>query len=410
MFKPTLIFTLYKLGVHIGSYLTSLHQHALDNYILGRRYDFDVIDLQHTYIFLKKAVAFVDTLASNNGNLLFYYSDLYKLDYINKCFFVSLLNYVGRQQLITYRWLNGVFNNFYLLFYDIIKDITLTWFSNYQYIYAFDKDKHPYWSNKKGNLILRSVLRNARTETGMRMDRYIDKVNYNNQDFSFLRNIVLSRNRRKPGVFIRRLKRRNRLVRAWYKRWWARDSLATQRYLGSTRVLMNVWSDYNFFRNWCMKDMKNHFWLKQYSSFKNILIKTFYFLDKKKKEPFEAHNIHPKELINTDPKLIHPRFNKYWRYLLYFKYFNSYYNVPDALCAVLPNGDYTPSNEFVSCGLASIAIVDSDFPTTSYTYPILSNNSSMAIVAFYFTLFINLYIQNTQYLYHFIIHDSEYHK
>ena len=80
--------------------------------------------------------------------------------------------------------------------------------------------------------------------------------------------------------------------------------------------------------------------------------------------------------------------------MLYFKYFNNYYNLPDALFPIHPNKNILPIKEYSSVSLASIGLIDTDCNTDGVNYPIICNDDSLMIVVFYFTLFSNIFIDS----------------
>lgn len=99
MSRKSLLLKLYNYNMHIGS--ISSYNSKLNYFIFGKRYDFYIINMNKSFILLKKALLFLDNLSLNNGSLLFYYSDYTKLNIIYKCVLLSICKN-SNQQLITY--------------------------------------------------------------------------------------------------------------------------------------------------------------------------------------------------------------------------------------------------------------------------------------------------------------------
>lgn len=99
MLKKSLINRLYKYNMHIGS-IASINS-KLNYYILGNRFGFSIIDLNKSFILLKKTIFFLNQLSINNGSLLFYYSNYSNLNIIYKCILLSICK-SSNQQMITY--------------------------------------------------------------------------------------------------------------------------------------------------------------------------------------------------------------------------------------------------------------------------------------------------------------------
>jgi len=82
---------------------------------------------------------------------------------------------------------------------------------------------------------------------------------------------------------------------------------------------------------------------------------------------------------------------KFWRLLAYFKAYRVYNKVSDVLVLVNPKLDYSAAVETFNCGVVTIGTVDSDARKLSLSFGIPSNDDSIIIALFYFTLFMRAY-------------------
>lgn len=82
---------------------------------------------------------------------------------------------------------------------------------------------------------------------------------------------------------------------------------------------------------------------------------------------------------------------KYWRFVLFFKFFNNFNQLPDVFVLINPNHYYSPLLETSRLQIPIISLVDTDNSNNFITYPIFSNDDSIILVLFYFQLFINSY-------------------
>jgi ribosomal protein S2 len=53
-----------------------------------------------------------------------------------------------------------------------------------------------------------------------------------------------------------------------------------------------------------------------------------------------------------------------------------------------------PLKEYNNSGFVSIGLIDTDCKINNVNYPIISNDDSLMIVIFYFSLFSNLFLEN----------------
>lgn len=82
---------------------------------------------------------------------------------------------------------------------------------------------------------------------------------------------------------------------------------------------------------------------------------------------------------------------KYWRAIVFLRYFRGFYMIPDVIITLNPTGAVGAIDEGGTLGVPVVAAVDTDGHFTSVTYPLLSNDDSHVIALYYFVLFMNVY-------------------
>src|SRR5690606_29907394 len=82
---------------------------------------------------------------------------------------------------------------------------------------------------------------------------------------------------------------------------------------------------------------------------------------------------------------------KYWRAVIFLRYFKIFYALPDVLITLNPTGALGAIDECGILGIPVISTVDTNGDFFAVTYPLLSNDDSYAIAFFYFSLFMNIY-------------------
>lgn len=354
MLKKALILKLYSYNMHVGSF--SSYNSKLNYYIFGKRYNFYIINLNKTFFLLKKVLFFLNNLAFTNGSLLFHYSNYMNLNIIFKCVLLSICK-ISNQQLITYNWVYGLIGNFFFSFYLLIKEITSLWLKRHNYLFNFNKKVNNYYS--------------------------FDFENNKFENFEYLF-LIKWKVKKKFKYQRKRFK--------WYSRWYKKWLRSTNTYkFWSFKT--NSYKHTNFLKKICLNDINNIWKKKKLLNFKYLFLKLFYFIHFKKKDTF-LYNLYSDKFYDIRYQYVYQKFQIYWRFVLYFKYFNNYYNVPDALFSIFPNHDSFPIKEYSSSGLVSIGLVDTDCDFNGINYSIISNDDSLMIVVFYFTLFSNLFLEN----------------
>lgn len=361
MLKKSLINRLYKYNMHIGS-IASINS-KLNYYILGNRFGFSIIDLNKSFILLKKTIFFLNQLSINNGSLLFYYSNYSNLNIIYKCILLSICK-SSNQQMITYNWVYGSIGNYYFSFYSLIKELTSLWLKRHNYLFNFDTKRNQYYS-----------------------------FNFENDKFELFEYLFLTKWKLKKNKNYNKNKNKHKGIKIkispyskWYKKWIT--STSTYKFWS---FQSSSHKHSNFLKKLCLNDINNIWKKKKLLSFKFLFIKLYYYIYAKKKDSFSYNNI---ETNNVKYNYLHTKFKSYWRFMLYFKYFNNYYNLPDALFSIYPNKNNLPIKEYSSVSLVSIGLVDTDCDTRGINYPIICNDDSLMIVIFYFTLFSNIFIDS----------------
>lgn len=343
MLHRSLIKKLFVYNMHLGHYGSS--NSDLNSYVLGKRFNFVIFNLNNTFMLLKKALLFIKLLSTSNGDLLFYYSKYTDLSLTYKCVLLSLTTRIA-QPIITNRWVYGSVSNYFFSFFYLLQEVTTTWMRSTSFLFNYGKDQNRHYSH--------SIDDNTYV--------YFGYLFFSNED-------------KYEGVQL------FDKAYAWYNRWVnLQKSYEIWEYkkAASTHRI--------FLEQLCLNDINNAFKHKQMLKFKFFFIKLFYYINKKHKDFFLDE-----EYLETH---LSDRLKHYWRVLLYFKHFNNYMQVPDALLSVFPDNNDSPLNEFSSANLVSIGVVDSNSTVSNIMYPIISNDDSFLIVLFYFTLFSSVYLES----------------
>lgn len=356
MIKKSLINTLYSYNVHIGHF--DHFNTLLDHYMIGRRHLFYIIDINKVFLLLKKVLFLLKKLSLNNSDLLFFYNRFFYLDIMYKCVLLSLSK-ACNQQMITYPWKYGFISNYFFSFYILIKKVLYTWGKNNSLLFTLEKKLNYYYYNFHSN---------------------IDEKKANSFNYFFLDSGSLSKNSLS--------KKRKQIYGLWYKSWiknkslysfwkYRKDILKRNRYLKQLFLNTNlkVYNKYNKTQT------------------KGLFLKIFYFIYVKKDDPMllginiDDFNFKPKDLY-------HKKFLSYWRYILYFKYFNNFSRIPDCIFTILPDNNDSPLYEWLDSNLISIGLVDTASKLDNIHYPIISNDDSLLIILFFFNLISNVFLEN----------------
>jgi len=346
MLKKSLINKLYLYSMHLGH--IEEYNTDLNYYCLGKRYLFNIIDINKSFFLLKKAIFFIKNLSLNNGSILYYYSRFTSLNILNKCFLLSISKEYG-QQLIRFNWIYGSISNYFFSFYIFINKLTKTWFNNNNYLFNNDKKQNIYYNYS------------------------FDESQYTFFNYLFTRT--------KNGNL-----RHNYSYNKWYNQW-----ILFQNKYDFWKYKKKSLKKTNFLKQLCLNDFNNVWKKKKLFNFRYLFIKLFYYINLEKTDPFFWDL--EKEYANSYD-LLHKRFISYWRFLIYFKYFNNFFQLPDAFFSIFPDRNNLPIREFTSTNLVSLGIVDTNCSLDSLHYPIISNDDSLIIIFFYFTLFSNIYMEN----------------
>lgn len=361
MLKKTLITKLYSYNIHIGHLYS--YNSQLNFYILGKRFNFSIININNSFLLLKKVIFFLKKLSLNSGRLLFHYTKYQNLNIIYKCVLLSISK-SSNQQMITYNWKYGYIGNFFFSFFLLLKGLSSSWLKDNKYLFNFEKKTNIYYNY---NVEKHSV-----------------------SAFKYLFLAGHKYNNKKSKSFLK-------VYKSWYNEWikkrYSYNLLKTKK----SSLRRNT-----FLKKLCLNDINNIFKNKKMLSFKYLFLKLFYYVYFKKEDPFLL-NLHSKKVNFLDYDFIHNKFLSYWRFLLFFKYFNNYYQLPDALFSVFPDNNDLPINEFTSSNLVSIGLVDTISSINNITYPIISNDDSLIVIIFYFTFFSNIFLENKLNIYNFLI-------
>ena len=358
MIKKSLISKLYSYNIHLGS--ISPYNSNLNYYLIGNRFNFNIINLNKSFILLKKALFLVKRLSMVNGSLLFYYSNYLNLNIVHKCVLLSICKNT-QQQIITYNWVYGSVGNFFFSFHSLVRDLTYMWMKRHSYLFNLDKKWSQYYS-----------------------------FEFENEKFEFFEYFFLTKWKLKRYSF---QKNNFKLYSKWYKKW-----LRTTNTYKFWTFKTSSYKHTNFIKKLCLNDINNIWKKKKILNFKYLFVKLYYYIYSKKKDPY-SYDINIKKNAKIEYEYLYNKFQSYWRFLLYFKYFNNYYQIPDGIFSIHPNKDLYPVKEFNSSSLISIGLVDTDSDSHDLHYPIISNDDSIILVIFYFTLFSNLFLEDKVNLY-----------
>jgi ribosomal protein S2 len=110
MISNNLLSKLINLGIHIGD----LHYKTSSNYndfLLGHRHDYEIIDIYKTLLYLRRAMVFVREIGMYNSTILFHNSKLYLSDLQIRLFFINLIVQYHDQALLDEQWSFGQLSN-----------------------------------------------------------------------------------------------------------------------------------------------------------------------------------------------------------------------------------------------------------------------------------------------------------
>jgi len=293
--------------------------------------------------------------------MLFFYSQFTNLPLLYKCMLLSVSKY-STQQIITFNWIYSSISNFFFSFYILIKEITFSWLLKNRYYFNY---------SKKTNLYHTHIYEE-------RQHFYFEYL------FSITdRKISLNRNTKIDKMY-------NKWYEEWIKRQTSYDIWKSKK---------TALSHARFLKQICLNDINNIWKNKKMLHFKYLFLKLFYYINVKKKDPFF---IDIEKTSFKDYDYINSKFLSYWRFVLYFKYFNNFFQIPDVLFSIFPDQNDLPLNEYSSINLVSIGLLDTNCRITNVHYPIISNDDSFIIVLFYFTLFSNIFLENQLNIYSYL--------
>lgn len=121
-------------------------------------------------------------------------------------------------------------------------------------------------------------------------------------------------------------------------------------------------------------------------SFLSLFIRIFY-ITKNKFEEFLLDNENADEDIYFNS--VYSRFRLFWRAIIFFKCFKKTANVPDCLLFLNPQNSSSQLNDFTGVNLPIVSVSDTVSDLFRITYPIPSNDDSLILLLFYFTIFLN---------------------
>lgn len=380
MVKYEILHYLYKLNAHIGHRVIR-NTTSLNFYLIGKRFDFIIIDLEKSFLFLKKAIQFLTRLCKNNGHLLFYHSLFFNLEMVYKCLFISLSKRT-LQGLITYKWVPSLITNFFFSFYELMVDVTHIWLREYNIKFVNKKKLLDDYENLNLNrLIFEGSKPTEEVYYSYKDDYLLKKFKFNNSkedldEFGY---------RKHSQIFFP--------LKLFFKE-WKKKMIPYSVW----RYRQNAMKHYAFLRKFCLSQMSSIWKRTHLFKFRLLFLQMYFYLEEKKEDPFFWNK--KKDYISFYDA-IHRKFIPFWRLLLYFKYLNTLFNIPDALFCVFPDLNDIPIREYNSTSneLVSIGLVDTNFTPERVQYPIISNDDSIVLAFFYTSLFFNIFWENRVLLY-----------
>lgn len=121
MLKKKSYDVLLELGAHIGA-KTNINSRYLFYYTVGRRSNRYIFNINITMYLLQRACLFMQQIGAQNGNCLFFYSDLYKQPKAIQLAMSSIL-YNTSHSFVNQRWSPGMLSNFFTSFQTIMRFI-----------------------------------------------------------------------------------------------------------------------------------------------------------------------------------------------------------------------------------------------------------------------------------------------
>lgn len=85
------------------------------------------------------------------------------------------------------------------------------------------------------------------------------------------------------------------------------------------------------------------------------------------------------------------KMDKFWKLFKFYKFFKNFVSFPDIFLLCDPTNSNLPKIESSSNLIPVISIVDSNSKPQQVTYPLYSNDDSVLLVLFYFSIFCNSY-------------------
>ena len=141
-----------------------------------------------------------------------------------------------------------------------------------------------------------------------------------------------------------------------------------------------------YFKNTISKKRNNQSLKKAFSSnklFITFFLKLFFMLEEKKQLNItSAHDL--------DFKIEFNKISHIYRVIIFLKYWNSFFAIPDLLFTINSKQYSSPINEFNTLKIPIISILDTNSSLKDITYPIPMNDDSIIGVFFIISLFTNI--------------------
>ena len=196
----------------------------------------------------------------------------------------------------------------------------------------------------------------------------------------------------------------NRFIKDIIGHWTIDDS-----YLNSKNVdIINQWKLINnkkvinnklnkrmkttmFLKKICNNSIYNVLKQKKLFKFKYFFLKMCYLMIEK---TYNYHFYNKEDNIDGLNNKLNKKILFYWRLLLYYNNFKTFFELPDAFFCVSPDNNDLPLREVANSGeIVTIGLVDTNSKFEFINYPIICNDDSIIIAFFFFYLFNNIFLE-----------------
>ena len=133
MLKNNVFEKLHSLNIHMGH--ISFYNSELNFFIIGKRFNYSIINIHNTFLLIKKSLHFVNNLSQQLGNIIFFYESFLELPIVYRCILISVAKSTN-QQIVAYNWRYSSISNYFFSFYKIIQQVSNLWFIKDGYLHS----------------------------------------------------------------------------------------------------------------------------------------------------------------------------------------------------------------------------------------------------------------------------------